>query len=119
MEKEGHPNTQRPTFNVEHRVGGSRSTITSLAPFHSGVEQIAATARIAVVSTVTEIEHAIEKLPLSEKREVFEFLAGQLEVEVQDQNFPDLKDLLMQMPDVGCDADFARKRELPRDLDLS
>ena len=33
--------------------------------------------------------------------------------------FPDLKALLLAMPDAGEDADFSRAREYPRDIDLS
>ena len=36
-----------------------------------------------------------------------------------DEDFPDLKSVLLAMPDVGDDADFARLRELPGDVDLS
>lgn len=71
------------------------------------------------MSTVVEIESAIEKLPLPEKREVFDFLTDRLEAEAGEVAFPDLKALLMEFPGVGTDADFARSREMPRDLDLS
>ncbi len=70
------------------------------------------------MSTVIEIERAIEKLPLSEKREVFAYLSGRLESEDAEAVFPDLKALLLEMPNVGSDADFGRLREMPRDLDL-
>jgi plasmid stability protein len=36
-----------------------------------------------------------------------------------DDEFPDLKALLMGMPPGGDDADFARGHELPREVDLS
>lgn len=67
---------------------------------------------------MVEIESAIEKLPLPEKREVFDFLTERLEAEAGEV-FPDLKALLMEFPSAGADADFARLREMPRDLDLS
>jgi plasmid stability protein len=35
-----------------------------------------------------------------------------------DDEFPDLKALLMGMPAGGEDADFARVRELPREVDV-
>ena len=69
------------------------------------------------MSTVIEIETAIETLALPEKREVFDFLAAHLEAEGESA-FPDLKALLLDIPDVGNDDDFARLREMPRDLDL-
>ena len=71
------------------------------------------------MSTVVEIESAIEKLPLPEKREVFDFLTERLEAEAGEVAFPNLKALLMEVPGVGTEADFARLREMPRDLDLS
>ncbi|MBC8168104.1 MAG: DNA-binding protein, partial [Bryobacteraceae bacterium] len=36
-----------------------------------------------------------------------------------DEDFPDLKGLLVAMPNVGEDADFERLSESPRHLDLS
>ena len=36
-----------------------------------------------------------------------------------DDDFPDLKLLLLGMPEVGEDSDFARLRDLPREVDLS
>ena len=36
-----------------------------------------------------------------------------------DDDFPDLKAVLLAMPEVGTDTDFARLKQLPRDLDLS
>ncbi len=74
---------------------------------------------VAPVSTVVEIERAIEELPLEEQRELFEFLAGRLKGEVDDPVFPDLKKLLLEIPDAGSEEDFLRLREMPRDLDLS
>jgi hypothetical protein len=71
------------------------------------------------MSTVAEIESAIAGLPLPEKREVFDFLSATLEAEAGAGAFPDLKGLLQEFPNVGTDEDFARVRELPRDLDLS
>jgi hypothetical protein len=71
------------------------------------------------MSTVAEIESAIAELGFAEKREVFDFLSASLEAEVSDDDFPDLKGVLLEMPDVGTDEDFARLREMPRDLDLS
>ncbi len=69
------------------------------------------------MSTVLEIESAIEKLAFQEKREVYDFLAEKLESESGDTSFPDLKGLLLEIPDVGTDADFARLREMPRDVE--
>ena len=74
---------------------------------------------IAGMSTVAEIERAIEKLPPPAQREVFDFLADKLEAQSGEAEFPDLKALLMAFPDRGADADFARVREMPRDVDLS
>ena len=71
------------------------------------------------MSTVTEIEDAIEKLPPPDQREVFDFLAGKLEAQAGDAAFPDLKALLLAFPDAGADADFARVREMPGDSELS
>ena len=71
------------------------------------------------MSTVIEIETAIEKLALPEKREVVDFLAERLEAEAAEVAFPDLKALLMEMPGAGADEDFARLREVPRDVDLA
>lgn len=36
----------------------------------------------------------------------------------RDVRLPDLKTLLLEMPDVGDDALFARLRDLPRDVEL-
>lgn len=36
----------------------------------------------------------------------------------RDVRFPDLKTLLLEMPDDGDDALFARLRDLPRDVEL-
>jgi len=71
------------------------------------------------MSTVVEIETAIEKLALPEKREVFDFLSERLEAEAGEAAFPDLKALLTAMPGVGSDEDFARLREVARDPELS
>ncbi len=68
------------------------------------------------MSTLIEIEDAIEKLPLPDKREVFDFLATRIEVETGESTFPDLKELLLDIPDTGADSDYARLRETPRDL---
>lgn len=70
------------------------------------------------MSTVAEIEDAIEGLALAEKREVFDFLAARLEAEAN-AAFPDLKGLLLEMPNCGVDEDFERLREKPRDFDFS
>ena len=71
------------------------------------------------MSTLTEIESAVEALPASEQRELFDFLARRLESESAGVVvFPDLKALLLAMPDVGEDADFSRTREFPGDFDL-
>ena len=70
------------------------------------------------MSTVAEIEDAIAKLPPPDQREVFDFLADRLQTPTGDAAFPDLKALLLAIPDAGTDADFARMREMPRDLDL-
>ena len=69
------------------------------------------------MSTVLEIESAIEKLAFQEKREVYDFLAEKLESESGDAAFPDLKGLLLDIPYVGTDADFTRLREMPRDVE--
>ena len=71
------------------------------------------------MSTVAEIESAIEKLPPPDQREVFDFIAGKLEAQEGGAAFPDLKALLLAFPDAGADADFARVRWMPGDLDLS
>ena len=67
------------------------------------------------MSTVVEIENAIETLPLPEKREVFDFLTARIEAEAGVVAFPDLKGLLAEFPDAGKDDDFARMPEMPRD----
>lgn len=71
------------------------------------------------MSTLAEIERAIEELPPPAQREVFDFLASKLEAHGGEAGFPDLKTLLLDIPDAGTDADFTRVREMPRDLDLS
>jgi hypothetical protein len=71
------------------------------------------------MSTVAEIESAIAGLAFPEKRAVFDFLSASLEAEGGAGAFPDLKGLLLEFPDVGTDEDFARIKEMPRDLDLS
>lgn len=38
---------------------------------------------------------------------------------VEEDGFPDLKALLLAMPEAGLDADFDRVREMPRRVDLS
>jgi antitoxin FitA len=48
-----------------------------------------------------------------------EVLRHVLVEDADDVNFPDLKALLLQMPEVGEDADFERIREYPRDIDWS
>lgn len=59
-------------------------------------------------------------LPPREQRELFDFLASRLESQSAGATvFPDLKSLLLAMPDTGEDADFSRTREYPRDLNLS
>jgi hypothetical protein len=59
-------------------------------------------------------------LPHGKQRELFDFLASRLESQSAGAAvFPDLKALLLAMPDVGEDADFSRVREYPRDIDLS
>ena len=70
------------------------------------------------MSTVIEIETAIESLALPEKRAVFDFLAARLEAEAGEVTFPDLKGLLLDIPDVGGDEDFARLCEMPPELEL-
>ena len=66
------------------------------------------------------IESAVETLPPREQRELFDFLATKLESESAGAViFPDLKALLLAMPDSGEEADFTRVREYPRDMDLS
>ena len=72
------------------------------------------------MSTLAEIESAVETLPPREQRELFDFLASRLESQSAGAAvFPDLKALLLAMPDAGEDADFSRTREFPRDLNLS
>jgi len=52
-------------------------------------------------------------LPPREQRELFDFLASRLESESAGVAvFPDLKALLLAMPDAGEDADFNRAREI-------
>jgi antitoxin FitA len=36
-----------------------------------------------------------------------------------EEDFPDLKGLLLAMPDLGDDSDFDRQRDVARDVDLS
>jgi hypothetical protein len=72
------------------------------------------------VSTLAEIESAVEKLPPTEQRELFDFLASKLESQSAGAAaFPDLKALLLAMPDAGEDADYSRLRDHPRDISLS
>ena len=72
------------------------------------------------MSTLAEIESAVEMLPPVEQRELFDFLADRLESQSAGAAFfPDLKALLRAMPDAGEDADFSRAGEYPRDIDLS
>jgi len=71
------------------------------------------------VSTLAEIESAVELLPPGEQRELFDFLASRLESQSAGAAvFPDLKALLLAMPGAGEDADFTRAHESPRDIDL-
>ena len=72
------------------------------------------------VSTLAEIESAVETLPPREQRELFDFLATKLESQAAGAvAFPNLQALLLAMPDSGEEADFSRVREYPRDVDLS
>ena len=72
------------------------------------------------MSTLAEIESAVETLPPREQRELFDFLASRLESQSAGTvAFPDLKALLLAMPDVGEDSDFGRASEFPREVDLS
>ena len=72
------------------------------------------------VRTRAEIESAVETLAPREQRELFDFLATKLESQSGGAVvFPDLKALRLAMPDSGEEADFARVREYPRDVDLS
>lgn len=71
------------------------------------------------MSTVAEIESAIAGLGFADKREVFDFLSTTLEAESATGTFPNLKELLQEFPDLGKDEDFARLRDMPRDLELS
>ena len=72
------------------------------------------------MSTLAEIESAVEMLLPREQRELFDFVASRLESEsAVAVVFPDLKALLLAMPDAGEDSDFSRAREYPRDIDLS
>jgi hypothetical protein len=60
------------------------------------------------VSTLAEIKSAVEMLPPREQRELFDFLASRLESQSARMDvFPDLKALLLAMPDAGDDADFS------------
>jgi len=52
-------------------------------------------------------------LALAEKRHVLDFLKASLEEEKAESAFPNLKALLMEIPDVGTDEDFARLTERP------
>jgi hypothetical protein len=75
---------------------------------------------LAFMSTLAEIESAVESLPPREQRELFDFLASKLESQSAGAAvFPDLKALLLTMPDAGEDADFSRVRDYPRSADLS
>jgi hypothetical protein len=61
------------------------------------------------VSTLAEVESAVETLPPQEQRELFDFLASRLESQsVGARVFPDLKALLLAMPDAGEHADFSQ-----------
>ena len=72
------------------------------------------------MSTLAEIESAVEMLPPIEQRELFDFLASRLESQSAGADlFPDLKALLLAMPDAGEDTGFSRGPEYPRDIDLS
>jgi hypothetical protein len=60
------------------------------------------------VSTLADVESAVETLPPREQRELFDFLASRLESQSSGSAvFPDLKGLLLAMPDVGDDSDFS------------
>lgn len=70
------------------------------------------------MSTLAEIESAVATLPPREQRELFDFLASRLESESAGAvTFPDLKAVLLDMPNAGEDADFGRVRDYPRDVD--
>ena len=72
------------------------------------------------MSTLAEIESAVDRLPPVEQRELFDFLATRLESQSTGAViFPDLKALLLAMPDAGEDADFSRAPEYAPDIDLS
>ena len=65
------------------------------------------------VSTLAEIESAVEMPPPGEQRELFDFLASKLKSQSGGAAvFPDLKALLLAMPDAWEDADFSRVREI-------
>ena len=65
------------------------------------------------MSTLAEIESAVEMLPPGDHRELFDFLASKLENQSTGVAvFPDLKALLMTMPDAGEDSDFNRARDI-------
>ena len=70
------------------------------------------------MNTLAEIERAIEHLPPGAQREVFELISAKLEASGQEAEFPDLKALLLEIPDVGTDADFERVRAMPPDLNF-
>ena len=54
------------------------------------------------MSTLAEIEFAVESLPPREQRELFDFLATRLESQSAGTAvFPDLKALLLGMPDMA------------------
>ena len=91
----------------------------SSAPSATMLLALRARAMHSPMSTVAEIESAVAGLVFPQKREVFDFLSATLEAEGGTGAFPDLKGLLMEFPDVGTDEDFARIKQMPRDLDLS
>ena len=55
----------------------------------------------------------------SDEEEHRQILNEVLVADDADDDFPDLKALLFQMPNVGEDADFERVRDYGRDIDLS
>jgi hypothetical protein len=71
------------------------------------------------VNTAREIEKAVEGLAPAEQRKVLAFLSAKLTDAATCATSPNLKELLAEFPNVGTDADFARIRETPRDVDLS
>ena len=72
------------------------------------------------MNTLAEIESAVAALPPGQQRELFDFLASKLESQsVTSDAFPDLKGLLLAMPNAGEDADFTRVTGYPREMDFS